>query len=115
MAQKSAYQPFKTFKEFYPFYLGEHANPTCRQLHFIGTTLLLGLLISAIVTQNYSLLWGLPLAGYGFAWWGHFGFEKNRPASFKQPLYSLFGDFVMYWQLLTGKVSFFKQLQRYSR
>jgi hypothetical protein len=97
---------YQTFAEFYPFYLGQHSNRMCRELHFIGSTLALACLAAAILTQN---IWWFPIAllcGYGFAWVGHFGFEKNRPATFRQPLYSLMGDWVMYWQMLTGDVSF---------
>lgn len=96
----------KTFAEFYPFYLGEHRNRTCRMLHFVGSTIVLVLLVAAIATRTWGLLWLLPLAGYGFAWIGHFAFEKNRPATFKYPLWSFMGDWVMYWQLLTGKIRF---------
>jgi hypothetical protein len=95
-----------TFAEFYPYYLSEHLDPTCRKLHFAGTTLVLLLVIAACVTQRWGLLWLLPVAGYGFAWVGHFGFEKNRPATFRHPLFSLAGDWVMYWQLITGKIPF---------
>ena len=97
---------FATFREFYPFYLSEHRNATCRKLHFAGTTLVLLLLAAAIGTQTWWLLWLVPLAGYGFAWVGHFAFEKNRPATFKYPGYSFAGDWVMYWHLLTGKIPF---------
>lgn len=97
---------FATFREFYPFYLGEHANQTCRRLHFIGSTLVLAVLAWVLVTQTWTGLWLLPVLGYGFAWVGHFFFEKNRPATFKYPLYSLAGDWVMYWQFLTGKIRF---------
>lgn len=95
---------FHTFKEFYPFYLQEHANITCRRLHFAGSTLVLLILITAIVLGNYALLWLMPIAGYGFAWVGHFFFEHNRPATFKYPLYSLIGDWVMYKDMWTGKI-----------
>ena len=97
---------YQSFTEFYPFYLGQHANRMCRELHFIGSTLALACLAALVLTQN---IWWLPIAllcGYGFAWVGLFGFEKNRPATFRQPLYSLMGDWVMYWQMLTGQVSF---------
>lgn len=97
---------FRSFREFYPFYLGEHSNPTCRQLHFLGTSCVVALLVSAFVTRNWSLLAWTPLAGYGFAWLGHFVFEKNRPATFKHPLYSLMADFVMYRDLWMGRVPF---------
>ncbi len=97
---------FKSFKEFYPFYLGEHSNKTCKLLHFAGTTIVFSILITAFATGNHALIWFCPLAGYFFAWLGHFVFEKNRPATFKYPFYSLMGDFVMFFHLLTGKLSF---------
>lgn len=87
---------FKNFAEFYPYYLAEHSNPRCRALHYIGSTLVLLIIAYALWTQNWwSLLW-VPLAGYGFAWLGHFGFEHNKPATFKYPVYSLAADWVMY-------------------
>ena len=95
---------FKTFAEFYPFYLSEHADRTCRRLHFVGSTLGLACLALAIVMrQPWWLLAGL-LAGYAFAWIGHFGFEKNRPASFKRPLYSFLGDWAMYRDIWAGRI-----------
>jgi len=97
---------YTSFRDFYPYYLSEHRNTTCRKLHFAGSTLVLGLVAAAIVLRNPWLLLLVPIAGYGFAWVGHFVFEKNRPATFKHPLYSLLGDWVMYWQLLTGKIRF---------
>jgi hypothetical protein len=97
---------FTSFREFYPFYLSEHRNPTCRKLHFAGSTLVIALVVAAFASRNAWLLLLVPLAGYGFAWVGHFGFEKNRPATFKHPAWSLAGDWVMYWQLLTGKIPF---------
>ena len=96
----------KDFSEFYQFYLGEHSDKTNRILHFLGTCLLLAVLTYAIVTANYDLIWLCPLFGYSFAWTGHFVFEKNRPATFKQPIYSLMCDFLMWWQLLTRKIYF---------
>lgn len=96
---------YNSFKEFYPYYLSEHSNVTCRRLHFIGTTLVIALMIAIITTGNLSLLIALPLVGYGFAWLGHFFFEKNKPATFTYPLWSLMGDFVMFKDMLTGKVS----------
>ncbi|MBX3600695.1 MAG: DUF962 domain-containing protein [Rubrivivax sp.] len=96
----------QTFAEFYPFYLGEHRNRTCRRLHFLGSTLALVCLAMLIATgQWWWFLLGL-LAGYGCAWIGHFGFEKNKPASFKRPLYSFMGDWVMYKDLWTGRIPF---------
>lgn len=96
---------FASFAEFYPFYLTEHSNRTCRRLHFVGSTLALVCLVMLIVTAKPQyLLYGL-LCGYGCAWIGHFGFEKNKPASFKQPLLSFRGDWKMWWQMLTGKIA----------
>jgi hypothetical protein len=87
---------FASFADFYPFYLGEHRNATCRRLHFAGSSLTLLCLAALLATRNpWWLLAGL-LCGYGFAWIGHFVFEKNKPASFKRPLYSFMGDWVMY-------------------
>ena len=95
---------FSNFREFYPFYLGEHSNRTCRRLHFIGSTLVLATLPVAIGTRDARWLWLAPLFGYGFAWVGHVVFEKNRPATFKHPLYSFAGDWVMFWNILRGRV-----------
>lgn len=95
-----------SFAEFYPFYLGEHRNRTCRRLHFLGSTLALACLAMLVATgQWWWFLLGL-LAGYGCAWIGHFGFERNKPASFKRPLYSFMGDWVMYKDIWTGRIPF---------
>ncbi len=96
---------FRSFRDFYPFYLAEHANRTCRRLHFIGSCLVLAVVGTAIVARDARWLWLAPLVGYGFAWVGHFAFEKNRPATFKHPLYSLAGDWVMFADVLRGRVS----------
>lgn len=97
---------FDSFAEFYPFYLSEHSDQTCRRLHFAGSCLALLCLVMLIATRNpWWLLAGL-LCGYGFAWVGHFVFEKNQPASFKQPLYSFMGDWKMFSQIVTGKIPF---------
>jgi hypothetical protein len=71
-----------TFREFWPYYVREHAKPVTRALHFIGSTIVLALVAAALVTGRFWLLALTPVAGYGFAWIGHFGFEKNRPATF---------------------------------
>ena len=99
-------QKFNSFREFYPFYLGEHANRTCRNLHFIGTSLALGILIWAIVSGRPMLILLALVQGYAFAWVGHFFFEKNRPATFTYPLYSFMGDWVMWKDMLTGRIRF---------
>jgi hypothetical protein len=97
---------FNSLKEFYPYYLSEHQDPTCRRLHFIGTALLFFILGAAIFYGNYWILLLIPVVGYGFAWVGHFFFEKNKPATFKYPFYSLASDFVLFYDLLTGKQKF---------
>ncbi|MFZ5601938.1 MAG: Mpo1-like protein [Pseudomonadota bacterium] len=97
---------FTSFEQFYPYYLSEHSNLTCRRLHFVGSTLVLIALAWILVTGNWAMIWLLPLLGYGFAWVGHFFFEKNRPATFTYPWYSLLGDWVMYKDILTGKIRF---------
>lgn len=95
---------FKSFAEFYPFYLTEHSNRTCRRLHFAGSSLTLVCLAALLLTRSPLWLPAALLCGYGFAWVGHFGFEKNRPASFKRPLYSFMGDWTMYRDIWAGKV-----------
>jgi hypothetical protein len=97
---------FNSFAEFYPYYLSEHSNSTCRRLHFIGTTLVIFILALTVGKGAWLMLLALPLAGYSFAWIGHFFFEKNRPATFQHPLYSLLGDFVMYRDMILGRVPF---------
>jgi len=99
-------QRFGSFGEFYPFYLREHANRTSRALHFIGSTLVLLLLAWSAWSREWRWLLLAPLCGYGFAWAGHFFFEKNRPATFTYPLYSFAGDWVMWKDLITGKIRF---------
>jgi hypothetical protein len=97
-------QRFESFKAFYPFYLSEHQHPTCRRLHFVGSSLVLLLLLAVVLTRQWQGLLLLPVLGYGFAWVGHFMFEHNRPATFEYPLYSFLGDWVMYWHMLTRRL-----------
>ena len=104
--QQQAGREFNSFAEFYPFYLSEHSNDTSRRLHYCGSLLVLVLLVWAVVSANGWLLLALPVAGYGFAWVGHFFFEKNRPATFKYPLYSFMGDWVMLRDAFTGRIRF---------
>ena len=96
---------FQRFSDFYPYYLAEHADARCRLMHFIGTTGVLAVIALGIVTGVAWWFLAIPLVGYGFAWVGHFVFEKNKPATFRYPLYSLAGDWVMYADILRGKVS----------
>jgi hypothetical protein len=95
---------FDSFASFYPFYLTEHANTVSRRLHFIGSTGVIACVITAVVTGNAWWYLGAALCGYGFAWVGHFFFEHNRPATFKHPIYSFMGDWVMYADILRGRV-----------
>jgi hypothetical protein len=93
---------FTTFAEFWPFYVREHAKPITRAFHFVGSTATLALTAMALVTGRPWLLLAVPVAGYGCAWIGHFGFEGNRPATFKYPLWSFVGDWMMYGKILSG-------------
>ena len=97
---------YKTLKEFYPYYLEEHQNPTCRALHFIGTGLVLLILLAGLASGNYLWLISIPFVGYGFAWIGHFFFEKNKPATFQYPGFSLASDFILFFDLLIRKEKF---------
>jgi hypothetical protein len=96
---------FQSFAEFYPFYLSEHQHPMCRRLHFVGSLLVLGCIALAIATSDLWWLAVTPLCGYGLAWAGHFFFERNQPATFSYPFYSLAGDWVMFRDILTGKIA----------
>ncbi len=102
----AATKKYQSLKEFYPYYLSEHQDPTCRKLHFIGTTLVFVVLFWALFSQTW---WGLllvPVVGYGFAWAGHALFEHNKPATFTYPAWSLASDFILFWHLLSGKEKF---------
>jgi len=93
-----------SFREFYPYYLSEHQNRTCRRLHFAGSLLVLLIIAVSIVLAQLLWLLLLPVTGYGFAWAGHFFFEHNRPATFSHPFYSLLGDWVMFRDMLIGRI-----------
>lgn len=95
---------YKSFKEFYPFYLSQHQNIACRRLHFIGSSIILLIIGYMLLTNQWQWLWALPIIGYGFAWIGHFAFEKNKPATFTYPVYSLLGDWVMFKDILIGRI-----------
>jgi hypothetical protein len=101
---------YESFAEFWPFYLREHARPRTRALHYAGTTLVIGIAIFAAVTGRWLWLLAIPVAGYGFAWVAHFAVEKNRPATFTYPFWSLAADFKMWWLWLTGRLG--KELER---
>lgn len=97
---------FRSFGDFYPFYIHEHSNRTCRRIHVVGSGLVLLALATAIFTRDARWLIAMPVIGYGFAWVGHFFFEKNRPATFKYPLWSLMGDWRMFFETVTGRRRF---------
>ena len=95
---------YRSFREFYPAYLAEHSERSTRRLHFLGTLLVIVVVAVAIRTGNLRWLLLAPVLGYGLAWIGHFVFERNRPATFRHPLYSLAGDFVMFKDMLIGRL-----------
>ncbi len=95
---------FASFAQFYPFYLGEHANRVSRRLHFAGSLGVIGCVAMAIATGRWGWLPAAVVCGYAFAWIGHFFFEKNRPATFRHPIYSLMGDWVMFKDICIGRV-----------
>ena len=102
MANQHTYQ---RFSDFYPYYLTEHANGVNRLLHFVGTGLVIACLCYALISGHFLWLIAIPFLGYGFAWVGHFFIEKNRPATFTYPWFSLASDFVMFWHILTGQIN----------
>ncbi|MBK8256442.1 MAG: DUF962 domain-containing protein [Polyangiaceae bacterium] len=94
----------ETYEEFWPFYVREHSDPTNRKLHFVGTTGSIVFLTLAVLRRKPTHILHALLAGYGGAWIGHFAFQKNKPATFKYPLWSLYSDFRMYGKILTGQM-----------
>lgn len=94
---------FTSLKPFYPFYLSEPRNGIFKQLHYMGTGLVIGVLLAGLLLSRYRLLWLIPGVGYGFAWVGHYFFEKNKPATFHYPFYSLASDFLIAGAFSWGK------------
>lgn len=97
---------YDSFADFYPFYLSEHSNRTCRRLHFVGTSAAFLMALQAIESLNVWWILAALLTGYAFAWCGHFFFERNRPATFTHPFYSFVGDWAMWTDILFGKIPF---------
>lgn len=95
---------YRSFREFYPYYLTEHSHPVNRGLHITGTALMILCLLYACWTTEWWMLILVPVIGYGFAWVGHFFIEKNKPATFTYPWYSLASDFVMFADFITGRL-----------
>jgi hypothetical protein len=94
---------FASFREFYPYYLQQHTNPTSRRLHIAGTLLAVAVAIAAVAAGRWPWLLAAPLAGYLPAWVGHVLFEHNSPATMRHPLYSLRGDFTLLLEVLSGR------------
>ena len=105
-SQPAPGERYQSFAQFYPYYIHEHSNQTCRRIHVVGTGLVAVILVLAVATLNPWWLLAAPVVGYGFAWVGHFFFEKNRPATFKYPLWSLMGDWRMFFETVAGKRKF---------
>ena len=103
----------KSYEEFWPYYVRAHTHPGNRMLHFAGTTAAITLAVTALVTRKPKLLLAAPIVGYGAAWIGHFGIEKNVPATFGHPLWSFASDFVMWWKIATGTMD--AEVERYTR
>ena len=98
---------YKTFKDFYPYYIEEHSKPKTKLLHFIGTSISLFFLVQLVITFDPVYLIYALLSGYGFAWVAHFFIEKNKPATFTYPFYSFIGDHKMFVEILMGKHKIF--------
>lgn len=94
---------FKSFSEFYPYYKTEHAKTGTRVMHFIGTSLFLMMIFLFFIYFDYRLLLAGIVFAYGLAWIGHFFIEKNKPATFQYPWYSLMSDFKLYFEIILGK------------
>lgn len=98
----------KTYKEFYQFYLTEHSKPLTKVFHFVGILLVFAVIFYVIGSGKERFLWYCPIFGFGLAWFSHAVFEKNVPATFKYPIWSIFSDFKMFFELLIGKQKFSK-------
>ena len=103
-APPSGTSRYASFAEFWPFYLREHSRPRTRALHYFGTSMVVGIAAFCLLTGRWDWWWAMPIAGYFFAWIAHFAVEKNRPATFTYPLWSLAADFRMWWLWLTGRL-----------
>ena len=98
---------FKSFQEFYPYYLEEHKLPPTKLFHFFGSLGSIVFVILAILTKTTWILLLAALSGYGAAWLSHFFIEKNKPATFTYPFFSLISDYIMFFEILRGKHKIF--------
>jgi hypothetical protein len=103
---------FTDFEEFFPWYVGQHSKRATRWMHFAGTHLGAATAATGIVTRRPALLAGLPLVSYSVAWFSHFVIEKNNPATFGHPLWSLRGDMRMLAMMWQGRDA---ELERIAR
>ena len=104
-------EDIQSFSEFYPYYLGEHRNGRCRQLHLFGSSMALLVVVLCAMTGNWLMMGGAAIAGYGPAWVGHYVFEKNKPATFRYPLWSFAGDWLMFADIVRGRIPLRGELQ----
>ncbi|WP_420431710.1 Mpo1-like protein [Hyphobacterium sp.] len=96
---------YTTYGEFFPYYLQEHARPATRYFHYAGSILAIIVLTYAIASGNLWLLLLVPVSGYFFAWISHAFVERNKPATFTYPLWSLRGDYHMLVLAISGKLN----------
>ena len=95
---------FETFADFWPYYVSAHQKKSTRVLHMLGTTAGVTSALAGLISGRLPFLLAAPVVGYLPAWVGHFVFEKNRPATFDHPLWSLKADFVMLAKMVQGKM-----------
>lgn len=103
MTEHGTEEHFSSYKAFWPYYVNEHRNKLNRNFHFVGTTFVLACLFLGLTESAWFFL-GAPFCGYAFAWFGHLVFERNRPATFRYPLWSLLADFQMYAFMCAGRM-----------
>jgi hypothetical protein len=96
--------PIRNFADFWPFYLREHARPGTRALHHLGSSLAIVCGAVGLASGRTGLLLAMPVVGYLFAWTGHFAIERNRPATFRYPLWSFAADWRMWWLWIAGRL-----------
>ena len=104
-SQSREQHQIRSYQEFWLFYLQEHSHPKNRALHLLGTAIVLVIVSVSFFSRDWAVLWALPVIGYGFAWLGHFLIEKNRPATFKYPFWSLISDFKMFFHFVSGSLA----------